>query len=120
MESRVHTTAPLPSLRRMRARPSSEPMASPSGDMWLVSRNRLPCRMSESRLSGAVLVVIVIVQRLQQGGDVNAVLGPAIELEDQLGSDAHVQPRGELLAQETSGVLQRVDGVLAGRLLAHH
>src|SRR6187397_2677507 len=124
MGSRFHTTAPLPSLRSTRASPSSEPTASPSGDRWLVSRKRLPCRISDSRLSGAVLfvvlLVVVMMQRLQEGGDVHAVLGPAVERELQLGGGPQAQARAELAAEETGGMLERGDGALASGLLAHH
>src|SRR5438105_2252361 len=104
----------------MRARPSSEPTASPSGDRWLVSRKRLPCRISASRFSGALFVIVVMVQRLQKGGDLNAVLGPAVELEDQLGGRAHAQAVGELGTQETGGMAQGGDRLFARRLLAQH
>ena len=60
-------------------------MASPSGLTWLVSRKRLPCRICDSRSSGAFIPPIV--QALQEVGDPLAVLGPAVELEGELGGD---------------------------------
>src|SRR5687767_5555275 len=94
--------------RSMRARPSSEPMASPSGLMWLVSRKRLPCRILRSRSSGAFIPPIV--QALQKVGNPLAVLGAAVELEDELGGGARAEPMRQLRAQETLGVPQALDG----------
>ena len=100
--SRFQTTASFPRLRSTRASPSSEPMASPSGLTWLVSRKRLPCRMRRSRSSGAFVPGM---QALQEFGDLLAVLGAAVELEDELGGDAQAQAVGQLAAQEAAGVL---------------
>src|SRR3954469_17941476 len=106
---RFHTTAPLPRPRSRRARPSSEPMASPSGLMWLVSRNRLPCRMRRSRSSGAFIPPM---EALQNVRDPLTVLGPTVELEDQLRGRPRPEPVGQLRAQEPLGVAEAVDGLL--------
>src|SRR5579863_168472 len=108
--SRFHTTAPLPRRRSSRASPSSEPMASPSGLTWLVSRKRLPCRILRSRSSGAFVAGI---EALQKVGNGLAVLGAAVELEMQLRRHPQPQAAGELGAQEAAGVLERGDGALS-------
>src|ERR1700724_851125 len=112
--SRFHTTAPLPRLRSRRARPSSEPMASPSGLTWLVSRKRLPCRILRKRSSGAFVAAM---EALPEVGDGLAVLGAAVELEVTLGRRPQPQAAGELRAQEAAGRLEgrdRGDAVLLG------
>src|SRR5579864_7097248 len=93
VSSRFHTTAPLPSRRSSRASPSSEPMATPSGLTWLVSRKRLPCRILRNRSSGAFVAGM---EALQEIGDGLAVLGAAVELEVQLRRHPQPQPAGEL------------------------
>src|ERR671918_127637 len=103
--SAFHTTALLPSLRSTRARPSAEPIASPSGLTWLLSRKRLPWRIRARSVSGGVFVVMV--QFLQDLRHADAVLGAAVEDEHQLGDGAQVQPAGELAAQEARCVAQR-------------
>src|SRR6185295_14031833 len=103
-------TALLPRRRRILARPRQEPIASPSGLAWLVSRKRLPCRIRRSRSSGA-FVVVATMEALQEIGDVLTVLRAAVELEGQLGRDAQMaQAPGDFGTQETLGVLERLDG----------
>src|SRR6185436_7428967 len=109
VSSRFHTTAPLPMRRSRRASPSSEPMASPSGLTWLVSRKRLPWRTLRSRSSGAFIPPIL--QALQKVGNPLAVLGPTVELEDELGGRARAEPVGQLGAQEPLGMPQTLDGL---------
>src|SRR5262245_38257749 len=100
----------------MRARPSAEPIASPSGLTWLVSRKRLPWRIRLSRSSGAF--VVADMEALQKIGDVLAVLGAAVELELELGSNTKMaHAPGDLGAEETLGVAERVDRGQALRLL---
>src|SRR5215218_714304 len=96
--------------RSRRASPSSEPMASPSGLTWLVSRKRLPCRTLRNRSSGAFIPPIV--QALQKVGNPLAVLGPAVELEDELGSRARAEPVSQLRAQEPLGMPEAFDRLL--------
>jgi agmatine/peptidylarginine deiminase len=102
----------FPDIWRARARPSSDPIASPSGFAWLVRSTEREAATSDCSSSG-INGWVSCAQFLEQSVDVLAVLGAAIEMKAELRSDPQIEAAGNLATEESGSMLKSRDGGLA-------